>query len=165
MFTANQTFKTHRTAMRILKRYLCCRKDCDFRVTSPARRNEQSLACWVKLSPVTDRWEVHFRSNILTVCDFRECETFNRFIDEKSRLRIEKKAKKDRTDAEESLLCALQGNAKYWVDILSTKKHVNDKRIAVMQSMVESQQPLSRDAKHSGGDVDGLMEKLFGVKS
>lgn len=162
MFTANQTFKAHRTAMKILKRYLNCRKCCAFKVTSPARKGEQSLAAWVTLSPVSQRWEIHFRSNILSVCDFRECETFNRFIDEKSRLRLEKKAKKDRSNADESLLCALQGNTKYWIDILGAKKHVNDKRVAVMQQMVENQEPLSRDAKHIGGDIDGLMAKLFG---
>lgn len=165
MFTANQTFKSHAMAMRILKRYLCCRKDCDFRVTSPARRNEQSLACWVKLSPVTDRWEVHFRSNRIGVCDFRECETFNRFIDLKMQAKLEKKPRKNRTDSEESLLVALVTNRKEWEYLMNTKKHVTEQRVTIMQQLVENQQPLSRNALHPGGNVDGLMEKLFGVKS
>ena len=139
MFTAKQTFKVRGTAIKILKRYLKCRRtDSVFTLCHPCHRKNYSLACWVTLSPVSQRWEIHFRSNRLTVCDFNECDTFNVFI---------------------------KDHRKLWGDLVTPKKHVNDKRIAVMQQMVENQEPLSRDALHPGGNVDGLMEKLFGVKS
>ncbi len=162
MFTANQTFKTISVARKFLKRYLNCRRNCEFVACHPSHVKRWSLAAWVTQSPVSQRWEIHFRSNRLGVCDFLECETFNSFIDEKTKARLSKKAKKDLTTSEENRLAELTNNAKYWVDLVSTKKHVSEKRIAIMQQMVEQQLPLSKDAAHVGGDIDSLMKKIFG---